>query len=93
MDDETPGFVARKLPKKIIDVKDVIKNETYLHLVIYILKKTRAIANIYVDLLKDILLVITIVSALGGLNVVFEDITAFPSVVRTYHFLSNKINY
>jgi len=81
MDDETPGLLVKKIPKTFLNIKDIVKNNPYLHFMLYILKKARSITNIYLDLVKDLLLVITIVSALGGFEVIFGNIKVFPSVV------------
>ena len=84
MDDESPGFLVKIIPKTILEIKDFLKKNSYLHFMLYILKKASCITNIYLDLVKDLLLVITIVSALGGFEVIFGNIKAFPSVVSIF---------
>ena len=84
IDDEFPGVVARNLPKKATQIKDTINTSSFMHLILYLFKKTRTITNIYLDLFKDLLLVITVISAVGGLDNLFNHITNFPSVVSKY---------
>ena len=92
-DDETPGIVARNLPQKIVKLKDYIHKSPYLHTILYLFKKTLTITNIYLDLLKDLLLVVTIISAIGGFHVIFGNASTFPSVVSKLKSQKVALNF
>ena len=76
LDDLAPGFTSRITPAWIKNKKDKVDENNILHYILYFIKRVLKITHFYVDLIKDISLLASLIFLAVGLSA----LTAYPTM-------------